>query len=283
MHRRLPWVFLAGVLPALCAAQAPPAAPAAPAGQPLLSLPEANPMACDAETASAIVTRDFPSGVTVTIPEYVALRLAVTGAIEEVLLVHDPIPSLEPQQKASFQKWEFMPAKKGGVAVAGWATVELDLKVEYAKPQITRAALVPVAATDTIPTPIVERWDQSWVTTATPLADLKGAESADSLDQPALPKKTKWYADRYKGPFAVKFWVEISEAGRASRIVAVDLRDAALLPYLEKAISRWTFTPARRQGQPVACWNVLDLAGTIGFDIDLTKASSIKKSVGFGP
>jgi hypothetical protein len=33
----------------------------------------------------------------------------------------------------------------------------------------------------------------------------------------------------------------------------------------------------------MACWNVLDLAGTIGYDIDLTRASSIKKSVGFGP
>jgi hypothetical protein len=240
-------------------------------------------MACDAESASAIVTRDFPSGVTATIPEYVALRLAATGVIEEVLLVHDPIPSLEAQERASFQKWEFLPPKKGGAAVAGWATVELDLKVDYSKPQITRAALVPVAAADPFPAPIVERWDQSWVTTAIPLADLKGAESADTLDQPALPKKTKWYADRYKGPFAVKFWVEISESGKAARLVAVDLKDAALLPYLEKAIARWTFTPAKRQGQPVACWNVLDLGGTISYDIDLVRASSIKKSVGFGP
>jgi hypothetical protein len=280
MHRRLSWVFLAGVLPALCAAEGPPAAPP---GQPLLSLPEANPMACDAETPAAIVNRDFPSGVTAMIPEYVALRIAATGAIEEVLLVHDPIPSLEPQERASFQKWEFLPPKKGGVPVAGWATVELDLKVDYSKPQITRAALVPVTATDTFPTPIVERWDQSWVTTAVPLADLKGAESAATLDQPALPKKTKWYADRYKGPFAVKLWVEVSETGKAARLVAVDLKDAALLPYLEKAIARWTFTPAKRQGQAVACWNVLDLAGTISYDVDLTRASSIQKSAGFGP
>lgn len=280
MHRSLPWVLLAGVLPALCAAEGPPAAPV---GQPLLPLPEANPIACDADTAAAIVTRDFPSGIAVTIPEYVAIRVAATGAIEEVLFVHDPIPSLEAQERASFQKWEFLPPKKGGAAVAGWATVELDLKVEYSKPQITRAAMVPVTSQDPVPAPIVERWDQSWVTAAPPLADLKGAESAEALDQPALPRKTKWYADRYKGPLAAKFWVEISEAGRATRLVAVDLKDAALLPYLERAIGRWTFTPAKRQGQAVACWNVLELAGTISYDVDLTKASSIKKSVGFRP
>ena len=280
MHRALSWVLLAGMLPALCAAEGPPAAPA---GQPLLPLPEANPMACENDTAAAIVTRDFPSGVALTIPEYVAIRVAATGAIEEVLFVHDPIPSLEAQERASFQKWEFMPPKKGGAVVAGWATVELDLKFDYSKPQITRAALVPVTAQDPVPVPIAERWDQSWVTNAPPLADLKGAESADALDMPALPKKTKWYADRYKGPLAVKFWVEVSETGRATRLVPVDLKDGALLPYLERAISRWTFTPARRQGQAVACWNVLDLAGTISYDVDLTRAASIKKSVGPRP
>jgi hypothetical protein len=280
MHRSLPWVFLAGVFPALCLAEGPPAAPA---GQPLLPMPEANPVACDADTAAAIVTRDFSSGIAVTIPEYVAIRVAANGAIEEVLLVHDPIPSLEAQQRASFQKWEFLPPKKGGAAVAGWATVELDLKFEYSKPQITRAALTPVTAQDPLPVPVVERWDQTWITAAPPLTDLKGAESAEALDQPALPKKTKWYADRYKGPIAAKFWVRISEAGRATQLVAVDLKDAALLPYLERAIARWTFTPARRQGQAVACWNVLDLAGTMSYDVDLTKAASIKKSVGFAP
>jgi hypothetical protein len=240
-------------------------------------------MACEAETPSGIATREFPSGVTVTIPEYVAIRVAATGAIEEVLFVHDPIPSLEAQERGSFQKWEFLPPKKGGAPVAGWATVELDLKIDYSKPQITRAAMVPVTAQDPFPTPIVERWDQTWVTTAPPLADLKGAESADALDQPVLPKKTKWYADRYKGPFAAKLWVQISESGHATRLVSVDLKDAALLPYLEKAIAHWNFTPAKRQGQAVACWNVRDLAGTVSYDIDLVRASSIRKSVGFGP
>ena len=240
-------------------------------------------MACDADTPAGIVTRDFTSGIAVVIPAYVAIRVAATGAIEEVLLVHDPIPSLEAQQRASFQKWEFMPPKKGGTAVAGWATVELDLKVEYSKPQITRATLAPITAQEPVPAPIVERWDQTWVTSAPPLADLKGAESAEALDQPALPRKTKWYADRYKGPIAAKFWVRISEAGRATQLVAVDLKDAALLPYLERSIARWTFSPARKQGQAVACWNVLDQAGTMAYDVDLTKAASLRKSVGFAP
>ena len=275
MHRALFWVLCAGAIRAL-AADAPPAAPS----QLLLTLPEANPIACANDTPPAIVTRDFPSGVTVTIPEFVAMRVNAAGAIEETLFVHDPIPSLEAQERGSFQKWEFLPPKKGGTPAAGWATIELDLKIEYSKPQITRAAVVPVTAQDALPAPIAERWDESWLTTAPPLSDLKGAESAEALDQPALPKKTKWYADRYKGPLSAKFWVEISDAGRATRLVPVELKDGALLPYLEKAISRWTFTPARNQGQAVSCWAVLDLAGTINFDVDLAHASSIKKSVG---
>ena len=271
------------------AAQAPPPpaavppAAAAPAGQPLLALPEANPLACDADAPAAILTREVPSGVIATIPEFVAARVNATGAIEEVLFVHDPIPSLEAQERGSFQKWEFMPPRKGGAPVAAWATVELDLKFEYSKPQITKAALVPVTAQDPLPTPIPSQWDETWLTTAPALADLKGAEPPDALDVPLLPKKTKWYADRYKGPFAAKFWVEVGEDGRAARLVPVELKDGALLPYMERAIARWTFTPAKRQGQAVVCWNVLDLGGTISYDVSLARASSIKKSVGPRP
>jgi len=78
----------------------------------------------------------------------------------------------------------------------------------------------------------------------------------------------------------VKLWVEISETGHAVRLAPVELKDAALLPYLERAISRWTFTPARNQGQAISCWAVLELDGTISYDVSLVRAASIKKSVG---
>jgi hypothetical protein len=274
MKRILAILSLAIAVP-LLAADAPEA------GAPLLSMPEANPLACAADTPPGIVTRDFPSGVQVTIPAFVAVRVNASGAIEEVLLVHDPIPSLEPQERQSFQKWEFLPPKKGGAAVAGWATIELALKVEYSRPQIARASVVPVGAQDPVPPARADRWDESWLTTAPALADLKGAESAEALDEPALPKRTKWYADRYKGPLAVRLWIEIGENGHAARLAPVEVKDAALLPYLERAISKWQFTPARKDGKAIACWAVLELEGTIGYDVDLVRASSIKKSVGF--
>ena len=275
MHR-LPVFLLCAIAVPLFAADAPPPA----AGPPLLAIPEANPLACGADASPSLVTRDFPSGVEATIPAYAAIRVNATGAIEEVLFVHDPIPSLEAQERQSFQKWEFLPPKKGGVPVAGWATIELDLKMDYSRPQITRANVVPVGPQDPVPAAHPERWDQSWLTTAPPLSDLKGAESPEALDQPAIPKRTKWYADRYKGPLAVKLWVEIGENGHATRLAPVDVRDAALLPYLEKAIAKWNFQPARKDGKAMACWSVLDLGGTISYDVDLVRASSIKKSVG---
>ena len=273
MNRISAILFCSIALP-LFAADAPPAVPA------LLPMPETNPLACASDTPPGLVTRDFPSGVEVTIPEFVAIRVDAKGGIEEILFVHDPIPSLQAQERQSFLKWDFLPPKKGGVAVAGWATIELDLKVEYSRPQIARATVVPVGPQDPLPPALSEKWDQSWLTTAPALSDLKGAESAEALDQPALPKRTKWYADRYKGPLAVKLWVEISETGHAVRLAPVELKDAALLPYLERAISRWTFTPARNQGQAISCWAVLELDGTISYDVSLVRAASIKKSVG---
>ena len=162
----------------------------------------------------------------------------------------------------------------------GWSTVRLDLKFEFSRPQITRADFAPVAASMPIPPAIPGRWDEGWIDTAPPLSDLRGAEPVEQLDVPPLPKKTKWYADRFKGPFAVKLWVEVSPAGKATRIVPVEIKDPALLAYLRTAISRWNFAPARKGTQPVSCWGILDLAGTISYDISLLRSASIKKSAG---
>ena len=285
MKNLLRTALLLTAFPGLVLAQAPnpePAAasPADPVRPIVMALPDRNPFACDADTGPAVVTRDFPSGVEATIPEFVSFRLDRTGKIQDVVLVHDPIPSLEPQQRESFKKWEFLPPKKASLEVAGWSTVRLDLKFEYSRPQITRAEFLPVAAATAIPPVVPSRWDEGWIETAPPLTDLRGAEAVEALDVPPLPKKTKWYADRFKGPFQAKLWIEVSPAGKATRIVPVELKDAGLLGYLRGAISRWNFTPARKAGQPVSCWGMLDLAGTISYDVSLLRSASIKKSTG---
>ena len=276
------WTILfASAFPGLAIAQPASPAPAADPVRPIaLPMPEANPFACGADSAAAIVTRDLPSGIEATIPEFVSFRLDTSGKIQDVLLVHDPVPSLQPQELESFKKWEFLPPKKAGLEVAGWSTVRLDLKLEFSRPQITRADFQPVLADTPVPPPLSGRWDEGWIDGAPPLLDLKGAAAVEALDVPPLPKRTKWYADRYKGPFEDKVWIEVSPAGRASRIVPVEVKDPARLPYLKAAISRWTFTPARKGGQAVACWGMLDLGGTISYDVNLLRSASIKKSVG---
>jgi hypothetical protein len=247
----------------------------------VLSLSDKNPFACAVSSPPNLSTRDFASGITVTISAFATVRVNAAGKIEEVLLVHDPIPTLEPQQRESFKKWEFVPPRKGGAASAfAWATLRLDLKVEYSKPQITRATFVAISDAEPIPVPISTRWDESWAEGAPMLADLQGADGAEALDTPMMPKKTKWYADRFKAPFQAKVWIEVGSAGKATRIVPVELKDAALLPYLQNSIARWNFAPARNETGPVACWGVLDLAGTVSYDIDLVKTASLKKSIG---
>ncbi|MGH9443298.1 MAG: hypothetical protein ACRD16_13605 [Thermoanaerobaculia bacterium] len=278
--------LILAAFPAVLSAQTPEAAPAVsadPVRPVTMALPERNPFTCDADAGAALVTRDLPSGVEMTIPEFVSFRIDHTGKIEDTLLVHDPIPSLDPQQMESFKKWEFLPPKKASLAVSGWSTVRLDLKFEYARPQITRAEFVPVTASTPVPAAHPSRWDETWIETAPPLTDLRGAEAVESLDTPPLPRKTKWYADRFRGPFQVKLWVEVSPAGKAARIVPVEVKDPALFGYLKAAIARWNFTPARKASQPVACWGVLDLAGTISYDVSLLRSASIKKSAGLSP
>src|SRR5579862_2831452 len=155
-----------------------PAAPSADPVRPVvMAMPESNPFACGADSAPAIVTREVPSGIEATIPEFISVRLDPAGKIQDVLLVHDPIPSLEPQQRESFKKWEFLPPKKAGLEVAGWSTVRLDLKFEFSRPQITRAEFQPVLPTTPVPAALSGRWDEGWIESAPPLRDLRGAEA----------------------------------------------------------------------------------------------------------
>ena len=260
---------------------AAPGRPVDPVKPIVLPLPEKNPFACSASTPPNLSTRDFTSGVAVTISSFVTARVNAAGKIEEVLLVHDPIPSLEPQQRESFKKWEFVPPRKGGAASpSAWASLRLDLKVEYSKPQASRITFTAIADADPVPAPISSRWDETWAEGAPILADLQGADGADSLDTPVMPKKTKWYADRFKAPFSAKIWIEVGANGKAARIIPVELKDAALLPYFQNSISRWNFAPARNESGPVPCWGVLDLAGTVSYDIDLVRTASLKKTIG---
>lgn len=283
MRRALHFLWLPVIATGAFSQTPAPLPPAPGVGVTVLEIPDANPYACDAEISPALASRELPSGGEATLASYVAVRLDAEGRVAEVLFLHDPIPSLEAQELASLQKWEFTPPRKGGAPTAGWATIRLDLKVEYSRPQLTRASFVKVRPEDPLPAPLAGRWDESWLATAPPLRDLHGAESVEALDAQPLPRKTKWSADRYKGPFPVKLWIEVSAAGKASRIVPVDLKDPALLPYLQRALARWNFAPAHKGSADVPCWGILELDGTISYDVSLLRAASVKKSAGPAP
>ncbi len=272
-------LFLA--LAAAAFSQTTATAPPAPGvAATVMPLPEANPYACDADLSPALASREMPSGVETTAVAYAAVRLDAAGRVQEVLLLHDPIPSLRPQEIASLQRWDFTPPKKAGAPTAGWATLRLDLKIEFSRPQITKAVFAKVSPGEPLPDPLTERWDDSWLATAPPLADLHGAESVDALDVQPLPRRTRWLADRYRGAFPVRLWVEVSPGGKALRLVPVGLKDPVVLLYLQRAAARWNFAPARKGGSAVACWGILDLDGTIDYDVSLERAASVKKSAG---
>jgi hypothetical protein len=244
-----------------------------------MKLPPGNPYACDADAPPTLVTHEFTSGAA-TLSAVAALRLGADGKVQEVLLVHDPVPSLAPQEISSFQKWEFAAPVKGGAPTAAWATIRYDLKISFSKPQLTRVALGPVTSQEALPKPLSDRWDELWWASAPALADAKGVAPADTLDQPPLPRHTKWYAEHFKGPFSAKIWLEVSPSGRVSRLVPVALKDPALVPYLQNVVGRWILVPARKGTSPVSCWGILELEGTLSYDVSLSGAASVKKSVG---
>jgi len=271
---------LFGVALSIAAAAAGQAKDASGVAPIVMSLPDSNPYACKADRAPQFVTHDFPSGVEARMTGFAAVRLDGAGKVEEVDLVHDPIPSLAAQERESLQRWNYSAPKKGGASVPGWATVSLDFQFEYSRPQVTKISFAKIEAGDPMPVPLKGDWTEAWLAKAPAPSDLKGAQPAESLDAPVQARKTRWSADRYRGTFPVTLWLEISPEGRVSRIVPVTLADPAVLPYLRRALARWTFTPAAEGGKAKACWGVLKIEGTISYDVSLKGAASVKKTVG---
>lgn len=251
--------------------------PVAPA---VIPMPPDNPFACRPDTPGRLVTHPLASGVTVDIPEMVAFHLDAKGDVKSALPVHDPIPTLGQQQQASLLRWRFTPPKKGGAPVEGWATVRLDLRMEYSRPDLTKISFMPVAPDMPLPPPLDTVWDDSWISTAPPLKDLAGGVSAEELDSPPLPEKTKWSADKYKGPLKVRLWIKVGTAGHVEKIVPVEWGNPAVFAYLQRTVARWTFVPSARGGSFLDCWGILDLEGHITYDVSLVQAASLKKSIG---
>lgn len=269
----------------------PTAIPAAGASAPLrLSdpgsvridrLPSENPFGVTAEASAALPPKPVFTELHLEAPLYAAIRVDRAGKPTGSRRARDPIPSLAAEEKRSFERWTFEPGRKGGQPVDAWASFRLDLSIDLKAPKVEQLTLTPVTPTTAIPVPFDWSADQVWYEGLKPAATAgaDGAVPVEQLDTLPVPKKTKWDADSFKGPFSVRLWVRITAAGRADRSIAIQASDPILLADIRRQLAAWQFRPARVNGQPADSWNELAVSGQIGYSAEIKQIANLRKTL----
>ena len=302
--RLWPAAFAAGILLASSSegqenAPPPSSTPAAPAPQPAATpgagtaplrlsdspamrvdrLPADNPFGVAAEAPAALPVKPAFTEQTVESSLFAAVRVDKTGHVTASERVRDPIPSLAADSKKSFDRWSFEPAKKDGRPVDTWASVRVEMTATVRPPKIEQIALKPVLPSSPIPTPLEWAPDQAWYDAAPAGRAADGTVAIEQADTLAVPKKTKWDADSYKGPFSIRMWINIDAAGHAGRMIPIQASDPLLISYFRKQISTWPLKPAMVKGQPVESWAELSMSGTIAWSAEVKQIANLRKTL----
>ncbi len=244
------------------------------------TLPPENPFGLAVESPAALPAKPTFVDQVVEEPLYAAVRVDRSGKPGPSRRVRDPIPSLAAETKKSFERWVFEPGRQAGQPVDTWASVRVDLRVEVKSRRIEQIALTPVTPTSPLPVPLEWPADTAWYEgLSAAAAPTDGTVPVEALETLAIPKKTKWDADSYKGPFSVRLWVRITAAGRVDRAIPLQASDPVLLSDFRRQIAAWQFHPARSNGQAVDSWAELAMAGQISFSVDVKQISNLRKSL----
>jgi hypothetical protein len=157
--------------------------------------------------------------------------------------------------------------------------MRVDLAVEVDATRIERLALVPVAPETPLPTPFEWLPDAEWQESRRGGAPSDGALPVEQVETVATPKKTPWSARSHRGAFAVRLWVKVSAAGRAERMIPLEVSDPILLAYFKRATASWLFQPASVRGAPADSWNELSASGQIEYSVDIKQIAVLRRSL----
>jgi hypothetical protein len=238
-----------------------------------------NPFGLAAEEPAFLPPKlEFPQN-TVMVGLYAAVRVDPAGKVVQSRIVRDPIPALAADSRRSFeQRWSFDPAVKAGQPVETWASVRLDLQVEV-RPREEQAALTPITPATPLPAPFEWGDDKAWLDKFKALVPTDGTVPLEQVDTTPSPKKTKWLADSFKGPFSCRLWIKVSAAGRIEKVVPIQVSDPVLIAYMRRIAPGWILRPARVKGQPVDSWNELNVQGLLSYSIEVKQINNLRKTL----
>jgi hypothetical protein len=286
--------ILGAILPRAVPAQSAPAqaAPAAPAAlgapplrltdPPVISisrLPAENPFGLVVDVPAAPPVKPPFAELALTTPFFAAMRVDRAGHVTQSRRVRDPIPSLSVDSKKSLDRWLFDPARKNGQPVETWASFRLDLQVVILSPKIEQMSLTPVTPASPVPVPFEWGSDTGWYESLKVSPPSDGTIPIEQVDTPPNPKKTRWDADSYRGPFSCRFWIKVNASGRIEKSIPIQVSDPVLIVYIRRSLSSWQLRPAQVKGQAVDSWNDLSLTGQLGYSIEIKQIANLRKTL----
>ncbi len=288
-------VVLGAIVP--CAVSAQSAAPAAvptepPAalGSPPLRLTDPplisisrlsaeNPFGLVADVAAAPPAKPPFTELVLSAPFFATMRVDRVGRVTQSRRVRDPIPSLSADSKKSLDRWVFDPARKNGQPVETWASFQLDLQVVIRAPKIEQMNMTPVTPASPILVPFEWGSDTGWYESLKVSPPSDGTVPIEQVDTRPNPKKTKWDADSYRGPFSCRFWIKVNALGRVEKSIPIQVSDPILIAYMRRSLSSWQLRPAQIKGQAVDSWNDLSLSGQLGYSTEIKQIVNLPKTL----
>lgn len=211
---------------------------------------------------------------------FISVHVDPNGKALAVRRDHDPIPSLAAETLRSVLRWTFSPGRRAGQPVETWGAYRVDLEVEIRSPKIAQMAFTPVTPTTPLPKPFDARGDAEWLESRHVPPPDDGTVPIEQLDTTPIPQKTPWSADSFKGPFSVRFWVNVDKTGKITRAIPLEVSDPVLLPYFRRAMGAWVIRPAQNGTTPVDSWNELTLGGQISYSDEIKQIAALKKAIG---
>jgi hypothetical protein len=230
-----------------------------------------NPLFRPIETQARLVERPVPTDWEGRATLVLTLHVNETGKVVEGTSVQTPLKGLDPAIKAMISRWTFQPAKKGGVPVATWATMAIDLQVQLEKGTFSSFLLTPIGKDDPLPLVARDSTGDAWTARYPKEISPKDSTvvSVEDLDVAPVPQKTSWDFDATRWRSRVNALIEVASNGVVRRIVPIGNNyESAVFAWVRQMAPRWKLSPALA-GKPSDSWAVLD--ATLEYTIDAAK------------
>ncbi|NOZ79452.1 MAG: hypothetical protein GXP48_09815 [Acidobacteria bacterium] len=225
---------------------------------PVLTVAPVNPFAAALDVPPTLKRATPPRKLRVLGVARVAAYVDARGVCHGAVPLRLPFPALTASITEGFRKARFHPALVGRTPRPAWVVLDITLTGKI-KNAILSGQRLTLPSPAKPPVPRVQ-------TQPYPSGRLRTLPAADpaTLTSPPTPRKVRIRVPGRQLEVALGALVHVTSDGRCDRLVPLDV-PTGLVRWLAAYLATWQLAPARRGGQPVACWVVYSTRAILKF------------------